>query len=279
MTRHDAPASGAQRQDLLYDPTVPTPSHAEYARTLASRVPVGTLCTLVAGDPPGYPYGSFVTFALDDGNPVFLISSLAEHTRNLVADPRASLLVVEPGEGDPLARGRVTLLGPCTRLQDATAKARARDAFCAAHPDSAYYLDFGDFALFSLHVTALRYIGGYGRMSWVSSKDWHAATPDPLAAHVGGILEHMNTDHADTLALYCRVLSRATDTSAAVMTGVDRYGFEMSATTAAGPRPIRLGFSHPVSTPEGVRKEMVALAKRARAAGGPEGSAAPPAHD
>lgn len=265
MTRHNVPASsGAQRQELLYDSTVPTPSHAEYARTLASRVSVGSLCTLLATEPAGYPYGSFVTFALDEGNPVFLISSLAEHTRNLLADARASLLIAEPGDGDPLARGRVTLIGPCTRLSEATTE-RARAAFCAAHPDAAYYIDFADFALFGLTVTAVRYIGGYGRMSWVGSEDWYRAAPDPLAPHADPILSHMNDDHRDTLALYCRAFSRATDTSAAVMTGVDRYGFEMSATTAAGPRPIRLGFSRPVSTPDEVRSEMVALAKKARA--------------
>lgn len=264
MTRHDDPSSGG-RQELLYDPAVPTPSHAEYARTLAARVPVGSLCTLVASEPAGYPYGSFVTFALDGGNPVFLISTLAEHTRNLLADPRASLLVAEPGEGDPLARARVTLLGPCTRLAG-DAEARARAAFTAVHPDAAYYIDFGDFGMFGLAVTAVRYIGGYGRMSWVSSDAWHQATPDPVAQHGKGILEHMNADHSDTLVLYCRAFSRATDTSAATMTGVDRYGFEMSATTAAGPRPIRLAFSRPVSSPDEVRMEMVALAKKARAA-------------
>lgn len=265
MTRHDDPSSGG-RQELLYDPAVATPSHAEYARTLATRVAVGSLCTLVASEPAGYPYGSFVTFALDGGNPVFLISTLAEHTRNLLADPRASLLIAEPGDGDPLARGRVTLLGPCTRLAGDDA-ARARVTFAAAHPDSAYYMDFGDFGLFGLQVTAVRYIGGYGRMSWVSSDAWHQAAPDPLAQHAKGIIAHMNDDHSDTMVLYCRAFSRATDTSAATMTGVDRYGFEMSATTAAGPRPIRLAFAKPAATADEVRMELVALAKKARAAG------------
>jgi putative heme iron utilization protein len=265
MTRHDVPSSsGTQRQELLYDPTVPTPSHAEHARTLASRVAVGSLCTLTAAEPTGYPYGSFVTFALHDGSPVFLISKLAEHTRNLVHDSRASLLIVEPGEGDPLARGRVTLLGPCARLEAEEEKAQARAAFLAAHKDAAYYFDFSDFGLFSLKVTAVRYIGGYGRMSWVGKDDWYQAAPDPLAPHAGPILAHMNADHADTMVLYCRTFSKASDTSAAVMTHVDRYGFEMSATTAAGPRPIRLGFSRAVSTPDEVRKELVALARRAR---------------
>lgn len=264
MKRHDAPSDGDKRQELLYEPNVPTPSHAEYARTLTSRVPTGSLCTISASEPAGYPYGSFVTFALDGGDPVFLISTLAEHTKNLLADSRASLLVAEPGDGDPLARGRVTLLGPCTKITAEDDKARAREAYCKAHPDAAYYIEFRDFALFSLKVTAVRYIGGYGRMSWVKSDDWHHATPDPLLAHARGILEHMNEDHADTMVLYCRALTKATDASAAVMTGVDRYGFEMSATTAEGPRPIRLAFSQPVSTPDEVRKELVAMAKRAR---------------
>ena len=264
MNRHDAPQTGGSaRQELLYDPAVATPSHAEYARTLASRVAVGSLCTL-AIDPAGYPYGSFVTFALDGGNPVFLISTLAEHTKNLLADPRASLLVAEPGEGDPLARARVTLLGPCTRLSG-EAQERARAAFSAKHPDSAYYMDFGDFGLFGLQVNAVRYIGGYGRMSWVGHEDWQRAAPDPLATSAKSILEHMNEDHHETLALYCRAFSRATDTSAATMTGVDRYGFEMSATTGAGPRPIRLGFSKPVESSDEVRMELVAMAKQARA--------------
>lgn len=266
MTRHDLPpASGEKRQELLYDATVPTPSHAEYAKTLASRFSVGSLGTILATEPVGYPYASFVTFALEQGNPIFLISSLAEHTKNLLADSRASLLIAESGEGDPLAKSRVTLLGPCQALHSAEDKARAGAAFCAVHPDAAYYLDFRDFALFQLSVTAIRYIGGYGRMSWVSGADWYRASPDPLVSSAADILAHMNTDHRDTLVLYCRAFSRASDTSAAVMTAVDRYGFEMSATTPAGPRPIRLAFSKPVSTPDEVRREMVVMAKQARA--------------
>lgn len=266
MTRHDAPQNrSAPRQELLYDPAVPTPSHAEYAITLAHRVTVGSLGTL-ALEPPGYPYGSFVTFALAEGSPVFLISALAEHTKNLLADPRASLLVAEPGDGYSLARARVTLLGPCQRLPTGEAHARARTAFLATHPGAAYYLDFADFTLFSLQVTAVRYIGGYGRMSWVGAQDWYRAAPDPLAPDAQRIVDHMNADHKDTLALYCRVYSQAKDTTAAVMTEVDRYGFEMSATTAAGPRPIRLGFSRPLATSAEVRSEMVALAKKAREA-------------
>ena len=80
----------------LYDVNIPTPTHAERARTLVAQISTGTLCTL-ALEPEGYPYGSFVTVAFDNGNPIFLISGLAEHTKNLERDPRASLLVSEGG--------------------------------------------------------------------------------------------------------------------------------------------------------------------------------------
>src|SRR3954466_8909935 len=134
----------------LYDLSIPTPTHAERARTLVAQISTGTLCTL-ALEPDGYPYGSFVTVAFDEGNPVFLISGLAEHTKNLERDPRASLLVAESGADDPLANGRVTLLGPCTRAEGDGGPARA--AFLTAHPNAAYYADFRDFAFWSLRVT------------------------------------------------------------------------------------------------------------------------------
>ena len=257
--RHAQPAGRAA--EPLYDVTIPTPTHAERARTLVARIPTGTLCTL-ALEPEGYPYGSFVTVAFDQGNPVFLISRLAEHTKNLERDPRASLMVAESGADDPLANGRVTMLGPCTRVKEDEGRARA--AFLTVHPNAAYYADFRDFAFWTLRVEAIRYIGGYGRMSWITQEEWQAAEPDPLAPHAAGAIAHMNADHAGTMALYCQAFSRATEVSSATMTGVDRYGFEMSAKTPAGPRPVRVAFATPVTTPDELRAALVAMAKDAR---------------
>jgi heme iron utilization protein len=245
----------------LFDVNIPTPSHAERARTLVSRMSTGTLCTL-ALEPEGYPYGSFVTIAFDDGNPVFLISGLAEHTKNLEQDHRASLLVAENGAEDPLANGRVTILGPCTRVEGDDG--RARGAFLTAHPNAAYYADFRDFSFWKLRVNAIRYIGGYGRMSWISPDDWHAAEPDPLAPFAAGTIAHMNADHGDAMVLYCKAFSKATDVTSAKMTGVDRYGFDMSAKTLEGPRPVRVAFPKPVSTPAEVRAALIAMVNDAR---------------
>ncbi len=251
--------SGAT-EEPLYDVAIPTPTHAERARTLAVQSATGTLCTITQA-PAGYPYGSFVTVALEQGSPTFLISGLAEHTKNLAKDPRSSLLMAESQAADPLANGRVTLLGPCTRVVEDGA---ARSAFLETHPNAAYYADFRDFAFWQLAVESVRYIGGYGRMSWVSKEDWYEATPDPLADAAQGIVDHMNDDHADALVTYCLARSRATEVSSATMTGVDRYGFEMSAATPKGPRPIRVAFPHTVSTSTEVRKVLVSMLRESR---------------
>ena len=263
IPRHQPPKGArSQEQELLYDPDVPTSSHAEQARTLAFKMSTATLCTMSI-EPIGYPYGSFVTYALYNGNPIFLISGLAEHTKNLDQDCKASLLIAEAGEGNPLALGRVTLMGECKRLDDVN-KDEAREIFLSKNPDAKFYIDFKDFYFYMLEVSEIRYIGGFGRMSWIEDSQWFQAEADPLVSHSKDIIEHMNEDHADAMVLYCQTMSKATDTTAAVMTSIDRYGFEMSAHTSAGPRPIRLAFKNQVSDAEEARKELVSLVKEAR---------------
>ena len=102
-------------------------------------------------------------------------------------------------------------------------------------------------------------------MSWVDAADWYAAEADPLAAAADGIIAHMNEDHADAMVVYCKAFSKATKITAATMTSVDRYGVEMSAVTAEGPRPIRLAFPEPVGTAGEVRTSLIAMLERARA--------------
>jgi len=147
-------------------------------RTLVASATRGSLSTLAA-DPEGFPYGSVASYALDDGgNPLFFVSLMAEHTQNAIRDPRASLLVTEPvPEGaDPLATGRVTLMGPMSAVPDED-RPTVRDRYLDANPTSAYYIDFGDFAFYRLDVTSIRYVGGYGRMSWVDPVNMPAPNP------------------------------------------------------------------------------------------------------
>lgn len=258
----DAHARPAAPPAAFTDPDVRAPTHAERARTLIDDLKTGSLASL-ALEPAGYPYASFVTFALGKGEPLFLISRIAEHTRNLSADPRASLLVHESGNADPLANGRVTLIGRCSKLPRTDAAARA--AFLAVHPSAAYYVDFEDFDFWRLSLEAVRYIGGYGRMSWVSADDFQRATPDPIARSAARILEHMNSDHANALIAYARAFTRATDAEKATMTAVDRHGFEMTVTTPGGVGPARLAFDAPLTSADDARVKLVALLRAAEA--------------
>src|ERR1700733_11002120 len=93
-------------------PLVPEPTFAERARTLVYLGRIGSLSTLSRRQ-SGFPYGSVMPYGLDDhGRPIFLISTMAMHTQNVQADPRASLLVTQTDANvDPLAASRVTLIG------------------------------------------------------------------------------------------------------------------------------------------------------------------------
>jgi putative heme iron utilization protein len=228
-----------------------------------------TLST-IARDPDGYPYGSLVTVASDEvGRPLLLISTLAEHTKNLLARSEASILVTEPldAHDQPLAVGRVTILGTCVTVPDAE-RAAVRETFLAQQPSSSYYVDFKDFAFFRLEPASLRYVGGFGRMSWVTADDYRVAEPDPLAAASKGVLTHMNEDHTDAVLAYATKLAGIADATSATMTAVDRYGFELAVVTPTGPRATRLAFDEPVATSDEVRRAMIALVKRARGATG-----------
>lgn len=238
----------------------PEPTHAERARTLVSGTNRGLLST-VCLDPPGYPFGSVATYALDErGRPLLFVSTMAEHTRNARADARASLLVAEPApeHSDPLAAGRVTLIGDLTEVTGADRPA-VRDAYLAANPASSYYIDFGDFGFWRLAVRSVRYVGGYGRMSWVEAADYAAAEADPLAAAAAGIMEHMNADHAAAMVEMARAMGGRPDATAAVMTAVDRYGFDLVVEGPDGRGAVRIGFGARMRSPGDVRPEMVRL--------------------
>ena len=236
-------------------------SHAERVRTLVAHTPVGVLSTNSTRS-VGFPFGSRVIFALQGSTPLLLISTLASHTRNLVADDRCSLLVAEAGDR-PLTRGRVTLVCRSSRV-GADAIEGARGVFLAAHPDASVYVDFRDFSLWRLEVSEARYVGGFGRMSWISGQQWASAEPDPVAASAAGIISHMNDDHVDAMVLYCQEQAGLPSTLSATMSAVDRYGFDLEATTAEGTQSVRLSFSGKVRGAGDVRRELVSMVAQAR---------------
>jgi len=264
---HVVPSAALGRTKRTLDATpglVGEPSDAERARTTVTGGRTAALST-IAADSGGVPFGSLVAHAVDElGRPLLCLSDLAEHSRNLTADPRASIMVTEEAAGDPLASGRVTLLGEVTALAGAERTA-AREHYRSVHAD-AFYVDFDDFRLYRLEVASARFVGGFGRMSWVDAAEYARAEPDPLRPHRAGIVDHMNNDHADALVAFCRVLAGRPDTATARMVDVDRYGFSVLAGDAPDGdlKAVRFGFDAPTDTPLEVRTAMVDLVRRTR---------------
>jgi putative heme iron utilization protein len=237
------------------------PTHAERVRTLLAEERVGTLATQSARH-PGFPFASVMPYALlDDASPLFLISGMAIHTQNALADPRASLLVMQSGSGaDPLGAPRATLLGTVTRIES-TEEIRA--AYLERHPSSRYWIDFTDFSFFRLEVSDVYFVGGFGVMGWVAADEYRAAEPDPLAPFAAGILEHMNNDHADALREITRHYANLT-AEEATMVACDRLGFTVRARTAEGMKGARIQFAQPVTSREEARTVLVAMTRAAR---------------
>lgn len=235
-----------------------TPSHAVRARSLLLRVHHGSLAT---HGWQGHPHASLVAFAVsDDGCPLLLLSGLAAHTKNLTADPRASVLVTDViGGPNPITRRRVTLLGE-VRPSDVPTD---RSAYLERHPDSARYIDFGDFQIYRLYVARARYIEGFGEMSWLDGDGWSGAQPDPLAAAATGIVAHMNEDHGDALLLYTHVLASCPEATEVAMDGIDQHGFDIRVSQPKEHRH-RLSFDEPVLGAAAARRALVAMVKRAR---------------
>ena len=119
---------------------------------------------------PGYPFASILPFVLDERHrPVFLISGLAEHTKNLLADPRASFLVSNSDGKNVLAGARMTILGDVAPV-DAVPDLVAR--YLRYQPEARQYLELGDFVFFRLTPQRARYVAGFGEMGWVEADEW-----------------------------------------------------------------------------------------------------------
>jgi putative heme iron utilization protein len=188
---------------------------------------------------------------------------MAMHTQNLEADARASLLATQPGwTEDPLAGGRVTLMGRAARVTDRE-RGAARETYLARHPNAAFWVDFEDFAFWRLEVADVYFVGGFAAMDWVTGETYAAARPDPLADAAEGILEHMNRDHADALL----TLSRAhADPGAedATMLSVDRLGFRVRMRSGERLHAARISFPREVTTADECRAALIEMIRGAR---------------
>jgi hypothetical protein len=241
----------------------PTEDLALAAATLLHTARAGVLSTLSVQH-AGWPFGSVAPYALSrEGALVLVLSDLAEHTKNLRADPRASLFVQDPAHvNDPQSGARISVLG---RVGELTGEARedARARYVARHPEGDHFLRKLDFRVYALVPEHVRLIGGFGRIAWFEAAALSpVALPDPLAPCAADVLAHMNDDHAEVLALYCAAF-RNRPSVRARMTDLDPWGFGVT-DEATGER-FRFDFPARATTPDAVRAAVVAMAREARA--------------
>jgi putative heme iron utilization protein len=242
----------------------PTPDFdaPRLARSLLRRSRQGALATLMVGS--GDPYCSLVNVASHaDGSPVLLISRLAVHTKNILGDPRVSLMLDERVEGDPLEGARIMLSGRAEEAEGADQEI-ARRRYLNAHPSAEAFVNFTDFSFFVVRPSGAHLVAGFGRI--LDLKPGQFLTDISGAASLleaeQGAVDHMNADHRDATNLYATRLLGAGPADWRC-TGCDPDGIDLE----AGAKTLRLDFPERVTSPGELRKMLVRLADEARAKG------------
>ena len=232
------------------------------ARSLLRRSRQGALATLMAGS--GDPYCSLVNVASHpDGTPLLLISRLAVHTKNLLADTRASLMLDERAEGDPLEGSRIMLSGRAEEVTSPDLEV-VRRRYLNAHPSAGAFVDFKDFSFFRIRPTGTHLVAGFGRILDLKPQQFLTDLSDAgaLLEAEQSAIEHMNADHRDATKLYATRLLGAAEADWRC-TGCDPDGIDLQAGTTA----LRLDFPERVTGPGELRRMLVRLADEARAKG------------
>ncbi len=209
------------------------------ARRLVRSATTAALTTVLRQG--GWPYGSLALTACDhDAAPILLLSRLAEHSRNIAADARLSLLFDGSAGFEPRHRAR----------------------FLARHAEAEAYADLGDFSFYRIEVERAHLVAGFGRVERLDAARivFDVAGARELGEAEGKIIAHMNRDHAEALTLYANALL-GEGGAGWTMTGCDPEGCDLR----RGGRAVRLAFEAPVSDPAGAREALVALLERARA--------------
>lgn len=233
------------------------------AKSLIRSGKQGALATLVPGS--GDPYCSLVNVATaPDSSPVLLISKLAIHTKNVLADPRVSLMIDERRAGDPLEGARVMISGRAESVTEEGALEAVRRRYLLRHPSAEAFVNFPDFAFYRIAVASVHLVAGFGR---IETLDGSRVLTDLTGAEEvlsgeASAVEHMNEDHMDANALYATKLLGAAD-GAWRITGLDPDGADL----ALGDATLRLPFPERVTSGLALRKMLVALVGDARAKG------------
>ena len=210
----------------------------------------------------GYPFGSVAPFVLNHaGEPIILISTIAEHTKNIIANPKVSLLVFA-GMDDLQANARLTLLGEAVLADKEDAHLRAR--YLRYFPQAAGYFDMHDFHFYRIKITQVRYIAGFGKMGWMSEDNFFVISDNTeISKSESSIVNHMNTDHQHSLIAYCQHFHGITP-QALQMLGIDSDGFDVKVQLESSEKLLRFDFEAPIHDAASARAALVAMSKMAK---------------
>jgi putative heme iron utilization protein len=227
---------------------------AAIARSLLRRIDRAALATSL----DGAPYASLVLVAVDlDGSPLMLLSDLAQHTRNIAADPRIALLLDgTAGHDAPLAGPRLSVLGRA----EASADRRLLARFAARHRQGGLYAGFADFRLYRIAVERAHLVAGFGRIAWIAGAALRpAGDVAALAAAEAEILAEMNGKEAAAIDLLATRLL-ACGGEGWQLIAIDPEGVDLRRDREVA----RLDFPDPAPTPEAARRAVAALVAAAR---------------
>lgn len=249
----------------MAEPEEPKPGVT--VRGLVREAGQAALASALARDGSGRPHASLVLSACDhDGSPILLLSDLADHSKNLAAEPRAALLFDgTAGHADPQTGPRASLLGEIRPVTDEILATRLAARYLARHPGAEAYAGFADFRLYRMTVESAHLVAGFGRIHWLAGPEvlFDTAGCGALAEAEAEIVAHMNADHGaalEAIALRLLGLPKPDHQGAWVMTGIDPEGVDLR----GGGRLARAGFEAPLGDAGAARAALVALARKAR---------------
>lgn len=201
----------------------------------------------------GYPFGSITPYLVDhDGSLLILISTLAEHTKNILHDPRVSIITHDQRDTHIQTQGRVTVLGNAELEPD---REQAGQRYLRYFPEAGSYFAMHDFSFYRIRPMAIRYIGGFGRIHWVDM-EIYAVQRYPLIEQESDVIAHMNSDHLDTMRNYCSHFHQCSALDVA-MIGIDIDGFDVR----ADDQVFRFDFAKPVTEAQQARTALVEMAR------------------
>lgn len=214
-------------------------SHAREARCLLRAHRYGVLSTLSKRF-DGHPFGSIAPYLTDhDGSVLLFISGLAEHTKNLLSDPRVSLVTHDQNDPRIQTQGRVTVVGNAEPLE-------GREPYAARwlryFPENAQLFELGDFSFFRIVPQSVRHVAGFGQARWIMSH--FTVPPYPLMAQEEDLLAELNAEPQDRLRRYLQL--RGISAGQTRLSGIDCDGFDV----VADGRMLRFDFAEPVADAE-----------------------------